>query len=361
LAELIPIPDTVESITAEWISQAVSTRYPRSVAESIEIVDAHSGTTGRVQFRVQWRVQRNGESNAPKAIFGKLAPTDPIQRQMVAFTDMGRREARFYAEIASEVPVRVPGPIWSGWSEDDESQYFMLLEDLSQAGCSFPTSQEGATRQTIEGMIDTLATLHGYYWQSPRFSQDLDWIEPPMRSPIGPLLVEEGMKQFGDRMPPEFHALAALYIDHNEAVCDLLDTGPETLTHGDSHIGNTFLDDAEVGLLDWACICRAPGIRDVSYYLCNSVPTSVRRDRESALLARYLERLDASGGNAASSEDAWRQYRRLATCSWIAATATAGAGSRMQSIDVGLRAMQRATQAIIDLDTPGLLREELGL
>jgi aminoglycoside phosphotransferase (APT) family kinase protein len=168
------------------------------------------------------------------------------------------------------------------------------------------------------------------------------------------------MKQFGDRMPAEFRALAALYLDHTEAVCDLLDKGPETLTHGDSHIGNTFTDHGEVGLLDWACVCRAPGIRDVSYYLCNSVPTSVRRECESTLLRRYLEKLGQCGGVSAPFEDAWRQYRRLATHSWIAATVTAAAGSRMQSIDVGLRAMDRATKAIVDLDTPGLLRDELG-
>ena len=357
MSKVIRIPDCVDSITPEWLSQAVSTRYPGSIAESIEIVDAHSGTTGRVQLRARW----NPESDAPKTLFGKLAPTDPSQREMVAFTDMGRREARFYAEIAAEVPVRVPRPIWSGWSDEDESQYFMLLEDLSQAGCSFPTSHGDDAQQSVEGMIDSLATLHGHYWQSPRFSRDLTWIEPPMRSSIGPLLVDQGMKQFGDRMPAEFRSLAALYIDHNEAVCDLLDVGPETLTHGDSHLGNTFLDRGEVGLLDWACTCRAPGIRDVSYYLCNSVPTSVRRERESALVAHYLEKLETSGGVPASFEDAWRQYRRLATCSWIAATVTAATGSRMQSIDVGMRAMDRATQAIIDLDTPGLLQEELGL
>jgi hypothetical protein len=32
----------------------------------------------------------------------------------------------------------------------------------------------------------------------------------------------------------------------------------------------------------------------------------------------------------------------------------------MQAVEIGLRAMDRATQAIIDLDTVGLLREELG-
>jgi aminoglycoside phosphotransferase (APT) family kinase protein len=279
---------------------------------------------------------------------------------MVAFTDMGRREARFYAEVAEDVPIRVPLPIWCGWSDEDPNRYFMLLEDLSQADCSFPTSLDDDAERPVEGMIDTLAKLHGHFWESPRFTTDLAWIEMPMRSNIGPQLVEQGMKRFGDRMPNEFRALATLYIDHNEAVCDLLDEGPKTLTHGDSHLGNIFLDGGEVGLLDWACTCRAPGIRDVSYYLCNSVTTSIRREYESALLARYLEKLEANGGKAASFDDAWRQYRRLATCSWIAATATAAAGSRMQAVEIGLRAMDRATQAIIDLDTVGLLREELG-
>lgn len=353
----IAIPDSVESISAEWLSQAVSQRYPGSKADSFKILDAHSGTTGRVQLVADWQAG----SDAPSALFGKLAPTDPISRQMVAFTDMGRREARFYDSIASEVCVRIPSPIWSAWSDADPSRYFMILEDLSSAGCSFPSHGDGGPQTTPEAMIDTLAKLHGQFWESSRFEDDLSWIDAPMRSSIGPQLVEEGLRQFGERMPAPFHDLAELYLQHNEAVCDLLDSGPSTLTHGDSHIGNTFLDGDEIGLLDWACVCRAPGMRDVSYYLCNSVPSATRASTESALVSRYLKRLEDGGGKAAPFDEAWRQYRRLATCSWIAATATAAAGSRMQTLEVGLRAMDRATKAIVDLDTPALLREELGL
>jgi len=357
MSDALRIPASIDAISAAWLSQAVSTRYPNSITQSVEILDAHSGTTGRVRLRAAW----NDESEAPKSLFGKLAPTDPLSRQFVAMTDMGRREARFYAELAAEVPVRLPRPIWSGWSGDDEKQYFMLFEDLSQANCRFPTAQDDNASDSAEGMIDTLAKLHGHYWQSERFSNDLSWIEAPMRSEFGPLLVEQAIEKFSDRMPQEFHELATLYLDHTEALCDLLDSGPETLIHGDSHVGNTFLDRDEVGLLDWACVCRAPGIRDVSYFLCNSVSTEFRRQREMKLLARYLTKLEESGGVATTFEEARRQYRRLATCSWIAATVTAAAGSRMQSIEVGLRAMTRATQAIIDLGTAGLLRYELGV
>jgi hypothetical protein len=356
----VSIPDCIEAIDTAWLSRAVSVRYPGAIAESVEVVDAHSGTTGRVRLRVNWREG----SGAPGALFGKLAPTDPIQRQMVIFTGMGRRESQFYGALAGESPVRVPAPIWSGWS-DDASRYFMLLEDLAEAGCSFPSAKGDDARvhalAHAEGMIDTLAILHGHYWESPRFASDLAWVEAPMRSSYGPDLVAEGMKQFGDMLPESSHALARIYLDHTEAMCDLLDAGPQTLLHGDSHTGNTFIDQGRVGLLDWACTCRAPGLRDVSYYLCASAPTELRREHEVALIERYLAGLAAAGGVAASFDDAWRQYRRFAVCSWIAATVTAAAGSRMQALEVGMRAMDRATKAIVDLDTPGLLEEELGV
>jgi len=174
-------------------------------------------------------------------------------------------------------------------------------------------------------------------------------------------MVQEGVKQFGAEMPPEFHELADIYLHHTDPLCDLLDSGPQTLLHGDSHLGNTFFDGETVGLLDWACTCHAPGIRDVSYYLCNSIPSEARRERERGLLERYLARLASAGGEAPAFDEAWRQYRLFAVCSWIAATVTAAVGSRMQPIEIGMRAMERATAAVVDLDTAALLREELGL
>ena len=351
-----PIPDSVESITPAWLSQVVSTRHPGAIAEAVEVVDAHSGTTGRARLRATWKPG----TDAPEALFAKLAPTDPIQRQMVVMTGMGRREARFYAGPAAGMPIRVPAPIWAGYS-DDAGHYFMLIEDLAAIGCSFPSAKEDDGGVHARAMIDTLARLHGHFWQSPRFSEDLSWIEPPMRSDFGPLMVQEGVKQFGAEMPPQFHELADIYLHHTEPLCDLLDSGPQTLIHGDSHLGNTFFDAGTVGLLDWACVCHAPGIRDVSYYLCNSTPSAARRERERGLLERYLARLVSAGGEAPAFDEAWRQYRLFAVCSWIAATVTAAAGSRMQSLEIGMRAMERATAAVVDLDTAALLREELGL
>jgi aminoglycoside phosphotransferase (APT) family kinase protein len=273
---------------------------------------------------------------------------------------MGRREARVYAELAGELPVRVPEPIWAGWN-DDGSAYVMLIEDLAAVGCRFPSSAVDDAGEHARGMMDTLAALHGHYWNSPRFAEDLAWVEAPMRGPVGPLLVGEAVKQFGERMPEPFHRLADLYIQHTDALNDLLDSGTPTLVHGDCHLGNTFVDAGTVGLLDWACTSRAPALRDVAYYLCNSLPIDRRRELERPLLERYLTGLRAAGGEAPDFDGAWRSLRRYAVTSWIAATVTAAAGSRMQSVEVGQRAMERTTAAITDYETPELLRQELGL
>jgi hypothetical protein len=57
---------------------------------------------------------------------------------------------------------------------------------------------------------------------------------------------------------------------------------------------------------------------------------------------------------------AHEQNRLFSAYSWIAATTTAATGSGWQPADVGHRAMQRTTQAIIDLDVLALLGDRLG-
>jgi Ser/Thr protein kinase RdoA (MazF antagonist) len=160
-------------------------------------------------------------------------------------------------------------------------------------------------------------------------------------------------------MPDAFGKLAELYIGQTRAFDAVLDRGTHTLIHGDAHLGNLFLDGDRVGFLDWACFARAPGMRDVAYFLCNSLPTELRRAEERDLLLRYQRALDAAGAPTRPFDAIWRDYRRFAAYSWVAATTTAAAGSRMQSVAVGRRALQRSNAAIEDLGTLPLLFEEL--
>src|SRR5258706_12742688 len=135
----ITLPGTPGEITPVWLSATLGAAQAGSRAESVEVVGAHSGTTGRAMLRVKWAPG----PDLPERVFVKLPPSHATQRLMIDATDMGRRQARFYACLAREVPVRVPDALWSGWG-DNASQYLMLLEDLATTGCDFPLSSDPA-------------------------------------------------------------------------------------------------------------------------------------------------------------------------------------------------------------------------
>jgi aminoglycoside phosphotransferase (APT) family kinase protein len=138
----------------------------------------------------------------------------------------------------------------------------------------------------------------------------------------------------------------------------LFNEGEHTLIHGDDHIGNLFVDDGRTGFYDWAVASRAPGVRDVAYFLCNSLPVETRRAEQDSLLARYRKALAANGWTL-DAQTVSDQYRLFSIYSWIAAVSTAAMGSQWQPVGVTRPALISTTAAIEDLDVVGLLNERL--
>ena len=123
---------------------------------------------------------------------------------------------------------------------------------------------------------------------------------------------------------------------HADCVAELLAAGTPTLVHGDSHIGNMLRQGDEPILIDWAMVSAAPGIRDVAYFVGNSVPPEVRRGHEQELLRRYLAAL-AERGVEIPYDEAWDRYRLQMVTGWISAVATAGMGDALQPIEIGMQ------------------------
>src|SRR4029079_436452 len=95
----------VADVTPAWMGEALG----REVA-AVTVLDQHSGTTGRARVGVEYA----GDAG-PETVFVKLAPFDPQQRDFVAQVGLGIAEARFYRELAPEVPVRSPWAYHSDW------------------------------------------------------------------------------------------------------------------------------------------------------------------------------------------------------------------------------------------------------
>jgi len=345
------LPLDVADLTPEWFGDVLE----RDIT-GVELLDRSSGTTGRAQ------VALTGDPGAPKTVFVKLAPFDERQREFVTSVGMGVAEARFYRDLAAEIPVRVPG-VWFAQTEGE--RYVMVLEDLVASGCRFPHPKDADIAWRARDIVEQLAALHARFWESPRFDGDGDlaWLAPKGTGAAGggATFVKMAVDAVGDRMPDEFHRLADIYLARNDDIVALWNSGPRTLVHGDPHMGNLFVDTADgdrTGFLDWAMIGRSPGLRDVAYVLCNSVPAEVRAVDERGLVDRYCELLAGEGVDLDAGE-AFDQYRLFAVYSWVSATSTAGMGSKWQPLHIGLAGTQRATAACDQLGCVDLLERLL--
>jgi hypothetical protein len=349
--DTVEIPATVDELTAEWFSRVL-----HAEVTAVDVIDAHSGTTGRARVRLR------AGSELPDTVFVKLQPFEQDQRKLLRQVGLGVAEARVYANIGGELPVRVPR-VWHCAYDPAEGTFVMVLEDLTASGCRFPAASDDDIVRIASSTVEELAALHASY-----AGRELPWLrtaEGMRRRPDDPKLaarrtmfIQLALDQFGDEMPSVFRRLAELYIGSSFEVITLFNEGEHTLIHGDSHIGNLFVDAGRTGFYDWAVASRAPGMRDVAYFLCNSVPTDVRRAEQDELLNHYRRALQARGTTLDAAVAA-RQYRLFSVYSWIAATSTAAMGSAWQPIEVARAAMVRTTEAIDDLDAVGLLEEQI--
>jgi hypothetical protein len=339
-------PTDADAVTAEWLGEVLGTEVT-----AVEVLDQHSGTTGRLRLGLT-------SADGPDSVFVKLPPFDESQRKLVAATDMGRREARWYEGPAAEAPLRVPACHFAAHGEE-RTEYVMVLEDLAAAGCSFTNRLETGAAEHGGQLVESMARLHAHFWEDPRFDDELDWVQPPMRGRKGADFVAMAKEKLAADFPPVFAELCNLYVEHHEAITERWDDGERTLIHGDTHAGNQFVDGDRVGLYDWAVISRAPGIRDVAIYLGNSVPTDVRQAEQEGWLRAYRQVLVDAGVDAPPPDVLWDRYRRCVLYAWIAAATTLAMGSRWQPVEVGMLGTTRATQTCADLDTLGAFRDVL--
>src|SRR5204862_5001626 len=154
--------------------------------------------------------------------------------------------------------------------------------------------------------VEQLAHLHAAYWESPRFATDLGWVperagfgksdgKDPAATRAAGQFIHSALATFAHEMPPVFRAIGELYASRTAEILDLWDQGERTFIHGDPHGGNLFDDSGRTGFYDWAMCSHSPGMRDVAYYLCNSIPSDTRHAIECDLLDLYRHTLAANG------------------------------------------------------------------
>ena len=347
------VPADVTEIDADWLSDALALRFPGVHVASIEVVQQRQVTNAHATLRIAY----DSANGAPATMFCKLPPSDPQRREAIVRTGMGPREVKFYEQLAPSLSMRLPQVLVS--RERSDGLFILLLEDLDATGCTISDGPTGVPLDAAAGALEDLAALHLRFIDPDVRAAQVPWIPTTSSSSdYGSVMLRYGLDNHRDRLSDEFAEMAELCIAHPDALQDLWHRGPQTVIHGDPHIGNLFFDGDRVGFLDWGIINVNTPMRDVSYFLTMSLSVEDRRSAERDLLSHYLDVWNAGGGAPLSWDEAWLAHRVhagytvLASCQVVTFPADA---TPQRQVFAGAF-LERAQAAVADLEARAAIR-----
>jgi hypothetical protein len=357
------IPGDLAQVTPAWLTRALQPIAQGVVVSRVDADAVSSGTTSRARLALSYQGPR-WRADLPATMFVKLAPRDLPSRLFVSLFGLGRSEVAFYQSAREGLPVRAP-QVYFAASAPRGARFALLLEDLAACGCRFADITSPGDPERASAVMRALASLHARFWDSPRLDGDLARLrrnapgDPVFR--VGRILcdlaVRPALRRFGELVPEELQRAAGFVAKHRLLLESLWARPPLTLIHGDAHLGNLFFDGEQVGFLDWQVAQPGQGLRDVTYFLTNSLAIPTRRAHGEDLIRVYLAALAEAGGPPVPFSLAWEQHRLHALYTWISCIVTAAAAT-LQSESVVRAGLERSSAAVMDLDSLGALREQ---
>jgi hypothetical protein len=353
-------PSSALDVTTEWLTRHLAGTTPSAAAQRISPLDGTTGTTDRRRLSVEWN-ESGRAAGLPDHLFLKSTPLSAKNRTMVAALGMAVNEARFYNEAADELCGVAPRAWYAHAGVG--ARFLIVLEDIVAAGGRPYALADTCDIGHAQGLIDAFATLHARFWESPRLVGDLSWVRTWSTRPgYGVLKTfysrgrRGALRRERPEVTPAVRAVATALDTHADAYYREFESGPLTLLHGDSHLGNTFAwADGRSGLLDWQVVWRGPGLREVSYWMTCGLEPEMRRAAERDLIERYLEGLRARGvQDVPAFGTAFDRYRLFAAEAWDATAMTIN-WPGLQAQQNADAAFRRACATVEDLDTAALM------
>jgi len=338
---------------------------PDAEVSSVELLDfkSISSNCNNAVIRLE------SSSTLPSTLFVKLPSAQLWTRLFCNLLGIWRNECHFYRHAAARVPIRVPEAYVVA---DRGSRFVLVLEDLNAVGdlqlFTNPDMIAGASVDRAKRCLSAFASLHATFHDLSA-TERADILPPglhPFNSPnaraLSPVLSRAAIgpchRKAGDLFPKDMVELYRRALSHYDELLDYWYGEPLTLIHGDSHLGNFFVTGERMGMLDWQAAQWAKGMRDVQYFLINSLQQDVLAANENALIAHYLAELGHHGVTL-GEEEAWAQYRAYAFQTLMTSVVSLGLGTMTDMDDVLEVILARSVAAIRRTDFAGWL-ETLG-
>jgi hypothetical protein len=347
LRKPLRIPRDWGVVTAEWMTSAIASRCPDARVSEVELVESDDGTNRRARFQLTY-----AEGSGPQRVFLKAHAAN----HRITHLRNGNlfNEARLFASGA-DLPIEHP-LVYASKADYLRLDFLLVMEDLLTREADPRDAGRPLTVEQVAYGLRGLARLHSAFWEAGiRSRRELGWVKkwrPSKGWQVGlRKCVPRGMERGRDALPD-----AVLNFGPDKVV-DLwvryvrsLSCQPETLLHGDAHIGNTYvLPDDEVGFLDWQVLRRGNWSQDVGYFLVSALTSADRRRAEADLVELYRTALDVSSCSRPSRDEAFLWYRASTAYGltiWLSTLGTDG----YQRHEISSILAQRYAAAFVELD-----------
>jgi hypothetical protein len=321
-------------------------------------------------FLVEIDWEDPAESNAlPKTLYVKLPCAELGARAFANAVGFWSVECAFASRVAPHVPIRVPRVYAVA---ERGARFVLLLENLhEEPGTRLFTNRDMAAGTDVARArmcLETFAELHAAFWNADEARR-----ETLLPRRLHPYLSGGGRARTramaaaaigpAHRVAPDLFgeshvALCRRALAKWDALVDGWYTGPLTLIHGDSHLANCFeyahADGPRMGMIDFQGTHWCHGIRDLQYFLIDSMDPDRLAQHEAELIRAYIDAL-ARHRVTLAIDEAETRYRAYAFQTLMVAVVSIGLGGLTER-DATLRTvLARSIAAVERLDFGGWL------
>ena len=331
----LPIPETLDAITADWLTLALRQRQVVSeqttvLSRTIEVLGVGEGFASELA-----RIQLSyGGGSGPATVIAKIPTSVTDNRNGSEMLGVYERELRVYEQILPEIDVSAPRLYYGDIESNPDAarqlervrgmerlpvtvlrviMWFLIrfgrpktfpsiliIEDLAPAvigdqvqGCDLDRAGEA---------LEAVVRLHAATWQD-RCPPERHWL---VSSAIAPRLFHAGslsarrgfLKNYGKYLSARTRELYESTLSDNiERTIRLHRDVPQCMLHGDFRLDNMFFapDGGFRALIDWQLSSFGPAVSDIAYFICGSIDPEVSEAEIDDLLARYHAALLSAG------------------------------------------------------------------
>jgi len=307
--------------------------------------------------------ERAGEG-LPATVYAKIPCEEIRTRAFANALGFWALECAFAGRLAGRVPIRVPRVHASAWQG---TRFVLLLENLHELpGARLFVNRDmaaGTTPERARQALSTFAELHAAFWGATASQREalLPLALHPFLAPhtremtraLNALAIGPAQRAAPEVFGADLAALCRRAVAKWDHLLDAWYRDPLTLVHGDSHLANCFeyatAEGRRMGLLDFQGVHWSKGMRDVQYFLINSLEPEVLAAHEDALIDHYVCELAARGVPLAPDE-ARTQYRAFSLQTLIVGVVSLGLGSLTEREDTVRTVLERGCAAVRRLD-----------